>query len=190
MPNIALVPNRATRIAALEAVVDGFPDISHSLKISTGGAPLETGARITDHAVAMPPTLELNGVVSNMRVITATADAGFSLHRPDPGADAWNALKRLVDDVEPVEVITPWAVYPEMLIRDATAKDTSGGMAFSLRLESILRVGARALPISTAATGPAAERQSEVQRGKLHAPAFRQVAPYHPDYQQAVLTPI
>lgn len=190
MPNIALIPSRATRIPLLEAVVDGFPEVQHSLRVSTGGAPLETGARVTDHAVAMPPTLELQGLVSNMRAVAETADTAFSLQRPDPGADAWNALKRLVDEVEPVEVITPWAVYAEMLIRDASAKDTSGGMSFSMRLESILRVGARALPIAASATGPAAERQSEVQRGKLHAPQFVPLAPNHPDYERAVLVPI
>lgn len=171
MPNVALIPARASRIPALEAVVDGFPEVRHSLKISTGGAPLETGARITDHAVAMPPAIELQGFVSNLKQYAApTADAGFSLSPPNRGADAWNAVKRLHNAVEPVEVITPWDTYPEMLILDFNATDTGGGMRFTMRLESILRVGIRALPIAATATGPAAERQSTVNRGKLHAP--------------------
>lgn len=170
MPNVALFPNRATRIAALEAVVDGFPQVRQSLRVATGGAPLETGARLTDHAVALPPTLELQGLVSNLKAYVDTADADFSLSPPNRGADAWRAFRRLANSVEPVEVVTPWESYPEMLIVDVNATDTGGGMRFTMRLESVLRVGIRALPIAASATGPAAERQSAVNRGKLHAP--------------------
>ena len=73
MPNCALIPRAETRIEALSAVVDGYPEGLHKLSTQTSGAPIErrVGGKVTrveavDHATALADRLVLTGWVSNL----------------------------------------------------------------------------------------------------------------------------
>ena len=62
MPNMALIPNAAAQITVLLDVVDGYPDESHKLETEMGDEPLEDGREVTDHAVARPKELSIDGL--------------------------------------------------------------------------------------------------------------------------------
>ena len=155
MPMVALIPGAATTIPMLTAFVDGFPEGTHKLETTTGGAPVEDGRKITDHAVALAAKLTLTGYVS-----------GFTGgNRP---ADAWGEIRRLHKAGKTLAVITEWGVYPEMLIVSAEAPQTGRGMRFTLQLEEVLRVEVEetTLPQHTV-DGPATGRSGEVHRGRV-----------------------
>ena len=155
MPNVALIPGAGTQIAALAAVVDGYPEASHKLATTTGGEPLEDGRAVTDHVVARQEELELTGWVSDF-------NGGDRPH------DAWEALRRLHRDAEPVAVLTEWGSYPEMIIREAQARQVGRGMRFTLKLEQIIRVGVTDADLpSGQLSGPASGRSGQVNRGRV-----------------------
>ena len=157
MPNVALVPGAETTIPLLTAFVDGFPEGTHKLETLTGGggAPVEDGRKVTDHAVALASKLTLTGYVS-----------GFTGgNRP---ADAWGEIRRLHKAGKTVTVITEWGVYPEMIIRTAEAPQTGRGMRFTLELEEVLRVEVEETTLPPhAVDGPATGRSGEVHRGRV-----------------------
>ena len=154
MPNVALIPRAATRIDALIGVVDGYPETVHEIATRTGGAPLEDGRDITDHAVATEDKLTLTGFVSDWR----------GGHRP---AEAWEAIRSLHSTLSPVRVVTEWGVYPEMLIRRCQANQAGRGLEFELKLEQVIRVGSAGgvLP-SDQLAGPAEGRSGIVNLGR------------------------
>ena len=130
MPNnVALLPLTRTRVPALLALVDGYPDRTHELETALGGSPLETGAWITDHAIARPEKLTLSGYTSNL---SDSLGAKPTL--------AWAAIRKLQQDVTPVTVITAWQVYPELLISKVSATPSGLGQSFTMELEEVLRV--------------------------------------------------
>lgn len=157
MPNVVLIPKETTRIAALSAVVNGFADEVHKLSVSTGDEALEDGTEVSDHAVARQEELSLTGYVSslsNQEGITPT--------------DAMDELRRLHKEVEPVEVISAWGLYQEMLIVSVEASSHGLGMRFTLSLRQILRVGIEEGSVTVGrVSGPAMERTSEVRRGRV-----------------------
>ena len=136
-------------------MVDGFPDGIHKIELTTGGEPLEDGRQVTDHAVARQDRLTLTGWVSDF-------NGGNRPH------DAWETIRRISKSLTPVDVITEWGVYPEMLIKRAEAPQTHRGMRFTLELEEVLRVGVvdNELPPEQL-SGPAEGRSGLVQRGRV-----------------------
>ena len=156
MPNVALIPGSGTVISALVDVVDGYPELVHRLETTTGGEPLESGLRVTDHAVARQEQLTLTGWVSDFN--------GGNRAR-----DAWEKLRELHKKVKTVRVVTEWGVYPEMLIRKAEAPQTARGMRFTLELEEVIRVGVldTELVAEELAGGPGEGRSGEIERGRV-----------------------
>ena len=155
MPNVALIPGADSRVPLLTGLVDGYPTTEHRLETTTGGEPLEDGARITDHAVARQALLTLEGWVSDWE-------------SPDRPRAAWERIRELHKAVTPLEVITEWGRYTEMLIRRAETTQTGRGMRFRIELEEIVRVGVTEseLPPDTV-SGPAAQRTGNVERGRI-----------------------
>ena len=119
MPNVALIPDRATRIPVLEGLIDGYPNEEHKLVTDTGDSPLEDGAIITDHAVALAEILELEGSASSL------TRGGFA--HPEAAMDA---LRRLHKAVALIDVITPFGFYPEMILRECSAPPRGPWAAF------------------------------------------------------------
>lgn len=158
MPNAALVPSLASEVPALRAVVDGYPETMHRLITRISRTPLETGAAVTDHAVAEPPNVVLTGLKSNL---TDEHDGG--------PARAWEAIQRLHEEVTPLTVITGWATYTEMLIARVTGNQLGKGLRFRMELQKILRSGVPAggLAMADVIGGPGEERLSDVARGRV-----------------------
>lgn len=153
---------RRTRIVGLTHVIHGYPSTEHKLGAQTGTAPLEDGARVTDHATPNTKELTLTGWVSDLVV------------GPSAAGDAWTEIERLNDASEPVRVITALGTYPEMIIKECTAQQVGRGMRFQMKLEQIIRVGVQRANI-VAASGPAAQRTSEVNRGFINSRAVTEL---------------
>lgn len=157
MPNAVLRPALSSRIPALEADVDNYPEHSARLRTTTLHTPIETGGSVVDHAVAEPPTVTLTGMVSSFTDVTGRSPA-----------DAWAAVRRLHLEVTPVTIHTPWGTYREMLIERAQARQFGQGLRFLIEATQILRVGAPVDVLSPESiTGPAASRSSSIDRGRV-----------------------
>ena len=158
MPNSPLIIRAQSIVAGLSLVVDGFPSHQHKMNTRTGGEPLEDGREVTDHAVASPEAVVLQGIVSDM-----TGNDG--------PRRAFQAIQELWKNVEPVRVITEWATYPEMLITRCEPVSAGRGMTFEMELREVLRVSATSFigPLAppTALSGNAAGRSGTVARGRV-----------------------
>ena len=149
----------AVRIEELEDSMEGYPDVKHRVGVQLGTAPLEDGTVTTDHATPMPAELVLEGRVG---------DQGPGGTR-SPQA-AWETILDLTRHPVPVEVLTPWAVYPEMMLTRADADQVGKGMVVNLRLKELQRVRVTGGAESVSYTGDAADRTPAVNRG--HVPSF------------------
>ena len=156
MPNAALVAGRQTVIEGLSGGYDAFSATSHKLSTRTGTAPLENGTQITDHAVAAPIELTLEGIVSDLTVNGAGR-----------AREAWSVILKAWKEVNTFRVVTPWVVYPEMIIKEINAPEAGFGFEFTLKLEEIQIVGREEQVPSFQALEPAAQRQPEIQLGTV-----------------------
>ena len=115
-----------TVIEPLMLLVDGFPNRRHNRTVNTSTVRVETGAVITDHAVALPEMLNLTGIVSDF-------DGAQRV------ADAYQAIRGLVDPPTLVRVVTEWHIYVEALITSFNATTAGRGMEFQMSLQEIQR---------------------------------------------------
>ena len=154
MPDaMALIPSKSSYVVELRGTIDGFPEESFELGLDTGDSPLESGASVTDHAVATPERLILRGQVRG----TGRA------------ADAIDAIRRAYRDVETVTFISPLGVWDEMLIKRMSAPRAGHGLTMTLELEQVIRVGLMAQGVQAPAFGPATERTATLERGRTEA---------------------
>lgn len=156
MPNAILIPNSGTTISVLGDVVDGWPEVTHKLETNIGGEPLEDGREVTDHAVARQSKLILTGWVSDFN--------GGNRQR-----EAWDKIREVHKAVEPIQVITEWGIYDEMLIDRAEAPHTNRGMMFTIEFREVTRVGITdlSLPAGQLSGGAAEGRSSGASRGRV-----------------------
>ena len=160
---IAILPVKDITIPIIHLVVDGFPDMSHKLSAQTTDEPLESGSDITDHAVSMPDTVTVEGVVGGGRL--------------KPFA-AWALIRKLKNDLVPIDVLTPWGGYSDMLIVDADARSFGRGLRFSLKLKELRFVGPGQSILGVLAdrvTGLASGRTAAVARGRVRTKVVRTV---------------
>lgn len=159
MPNVALVPERATNIPALRLFVDSYPETKYRLSVETTEFPVEDGVLVQDHAVARAERLELRGWVSDQ------VGEGPVDHLR--AARAGEELRRLHRETEIVSVTTEIGVFPEMVITNCEIEERGAGIEFKLSLGQVLRVGADTPGEITPdnAGAAVAERPSLVERG-------------------------
>ena len=165
---------RGTSIVALGRTVDGYYAEEHKLKVSKTSFPVESGASLVDHAVREPTKLKLQGWVSDLM---PSPDATLATRHTERGTAAWLEILRVMDDRQPLTVVTALAVYDSMLITSATApvdRTTGLSLQFTIELEEVLfknvsreASGTEAPPSS----GPAADRLGAIRRGRVLAPA-------------------
>ena len=159
MPNAILFPDRVPNVEPLQMLVDGWSDESHKIGVAANHEPIEDGAPISDHAVAKQEELTLTGWIAK----TASDDAS----KP---AAAWEEVRKLAQDITPIKIVTSWGIYPEMLIAEASAHSVGGSMQCTIRFQQVIRVGIESSDVSPAtASGPAAQRTSEVPRGRIRS---------------------
>ena len=158
MPNVALIPEQANRVPVLMDYVDGFPQGQHKLEAVAGGAPLENGAWVTDHAVAQGTQIKLIGWVSGL-----TDTKGN-----DPEA-SWTEIQRLHKALETLTIITPLGMSQNMLLLVCEASEAGQGYQIRFEFVEILRVGIAETDLTDAmlADGPAEGLSSEVTRGRV-----------------------
>lgn len=164
MPHVALIPALSTTVEPLRAHVDNYLEVKHRLTSKVGMEPVEDGTEVTDHVVAMPAELMLEGMVSDL------TQAGNA--RP---AESWAAMQRLHQEAEPMEVITPWGVYGEMVIERLDSRQEGGGMVFELNLRRILRVNLSGSGVPTRFTlpeSPARNRPGVIDLGSVSPPVI------------------
>ena len=126
-------------------LVDGWPNITPKLETRIGREPIDSGASVTDHAVADPPILNMLGIVSD-------------LEGTDRVAEAWQTVYQLHQEVTVVRVVTEWGIYEEMLIERAEGRQVGRGLELELVLRQVLRVEAarvlQPVPAAPRATTP------------------------------------
>ena len=148
MPNAALIAGRQTVIEGLEGGYDAFSDTSHKLRTRTGSAPLERGTSVTDHAVAEPIEVTLSGVVSDL-----------TMNGEGRAREAWTTILKNWKEVNTFRVVTPFVVYPEMIIAEIDAPEAGFGFNFTLKMVEIQIVGREEQVPSFQALAPAKDRQ-------------------------------
>lgn len=169
MPFAALIPALTTRIAPIEMLVDGYPEVAHKLSSRLGTEPVESGVEVHDHVTALPARLELEGSVSDL------TQAGAA--RP---AEAYQAMARLHASGEPFEVITAWRAYGEMVIESLDAIEHGGGMRFTVKLQAVNRItlsGEGTPERFVLPASPAKNRPGPVALGAVEPPVVNTIAP-------------
>ena len=159
MPNVALIPEQNASIDGLDEVVSGFLNMTVKLRTHIGDEPLEDGSNINDHAITQNTILILQGVVSDL------SDKGTSA-----ASTAFQRFQDLYSKVSILTVVTPWAVFEEMLIDRLDSHQQGRGMLFTLELRKIIRVGVESTGSAQATNGPARGRAPPVNRGRIISP--------------------
>lgn len=161
MPNQPgyVLPGHTFSVAGLDVHVTGYTDATLKLGVETGDEPLEDGTTATDHAAARAEEISLTAYVAGRR----------SKQRDDLNVtDAVDAIRRLHKQVEPFIVLAPWGRFEEMLLIGAETQSHGLGLRIVLQFRQIIRVGVQEGEITAGkASGPAAERTSEVKRGRI-----------------------
>lgn len=177
MPSVLLLPR--AEVPPLVAYVDGYHSEEHTLSVARTDYPVESGATLTDHAVVQPDELVLHGWVST--VLPARRFGAVESNRDlggDPnlrGAEAWEHVRRLVDTLEPVEMVsTVLGNYSNMLIVNASARandKTGRSLDFTLTLREVQLGTVDETEGSIASPGPAlADRAETETRGLVDPP--------------------
>ncbi len=170
---------RGTSIVALGRTVDGYYAEEHKLKVSKTSYPVESGATLVDHAVREPNKLKLQGWVSDLM---PSASATLTAVRSERGTAAWLEILRVMEERQPLSVVTALAVYDNMLITSATApvdRTTGLSLRFTIELEEVLlrNVSRDAFGPETAPSrGPAADRLGATRRGRVMAPVTTSIS--------------
>lgn len=107
-----------------------YLSVEHSIEQDVTSYPVESGAKINDHAVRRGNRLMLDGLVDSLQAGAVT------------GAAVWQTLDRMMSAGQLVSVVTHYGRYDNMLLRSGTApEDRSSGARFRLELEQVLLVG-------------------------------------------------
>ena len=163
MAGFLILPH--AEIAPLVGIVDGFPAEDHALRVQKTGEPLERGAVASDHAVVLPSTLRLPVIVGDM------AGQGAA-------AVAWSAMRDLMNEREPLTVVTGLQTYENMLLVGMRAR-RSGATGHSLHgdlyFEEVQIVGLD----SVGTSGPALDRPPAFDRGYTPVQALKSTDAVH-----------
>lgn len=126
-----------------------YLSVEHSLVQDTTSYPVESGAKIGDHAVRRPNRLNLEGFVGSLR------------YGNQVGVQVWEGLLSVADDHTLLTVATSYATYQDMLLRQAVLLEgTDAAARFRLEMEQILRVGVRqSLGVQRGVVAPAVADQ-------------------------------
>ena len=147
----------------ITATIDGVTSLVHQMSSKISGEPIEDGRQAHDHGV------------SNPIQIHATLIAG-TLNDPLYPQKVMDLLRRLHRTTEVFRVQTEHAAYNEMVIKDVSLRSANGEIGYNifLSLQQILRVGVYDNPTFD---GPAVDRTSEVQRGRIRLPEAEEEPP-------------
>lgn len=129
----------------LDVVVSEAP----SYKAFPTKSPVESGAKITDHVLLEPVSLDIEGIVTLTPAIPLGSLRG--LISPNAVADAHEYLKRLRESREPFAFVGSFEVYVNMILTSYNPGRTSkNGTALEFRatMEQIVIVSSDLIPIT------------------------------------------
>lgn len=169
--NFGVYVPQATVVTELDGTIDLYPDESHGIRIDKTTYPIESGARLTDHAIVRPDTLSLEGYVSDVQIYE---DSTTNLTGPARAPEAWSRIEDAAKRRIPVSVTTSLKQYENMLILSATTTrnaDTGGGLRFTLVFEEVQFADTQLVALTPdQLSGPAENKSSTVDGGRKQAP--------------------
>ena len=152
---IAILPTKTNLVPLVQLLVDGWPDGSHTLGAETVDEPVESGIKISDHAIVNPAEIELTG---------------YATGKFKPFA-AYALLRRLRDDLTLVDVLSPLGGYSDMLITRVQAEQFGrGGVKLMVRFKHVNIIGpgqSLGALVEDAVSGIAKGRTSLLDRGRI-----------------------
>ena len=155
MPPFSIFP-RIAEIAPLSGIVDGFPDMKPKFSRAMGTNPLEDSTIITDHVVTLPEVLVLETEASTLTNAEGQGPAA-----------CMQALRTLANNETPLDIVTEWGPFSQMLLRQAEGGYRGRGGKWRLEFVEILRRGVDDAPLAPGTTsGPAVNRPAVVARGR------------------------
>lgn len=176
MPTSVLLLPR-TEVPPLLAHVDAWGAEEHAVDVERTDYPVESGATLTDHAVVQPRQLVLKGWTSAVmpdsrfgRGGRTSVEAAGGASPAMRGREAWAHVQRLIDDLEPVEVVsTVLGDYDHMLVvaASATVDETTGrSLDVTLTLREVQLGTVTDTPAAVSDPGPViADRVESSTRG-------------------------
>lgn len=120
-------------------------------------SPVESGAKISDHVHLEPETLNIDGVITDSPVYlhpnSASEDDGLlTVPLASSGSraiDAFEALRRLLANRQPITVVTGLHVYSNMVLTSVNVpREPESGLAlrFSCELRQVVIVASQTVP--------------------------------------------
>jgi len=110
------------RIGVVE--LDAALSETHSKEALVTDHPVEFGADVSDHIRRLPDSVEINGIVSNTPLVFLSAVT----ESPTRAEDAYEELRRIMDEGELVTVATTLREYSNMALTNlAVARDAASG---------------------------------------------------------------
>lgn len=134
--------------------------VSHLLRMTSH--PVQTGANITDHSFLEPRSITMSIGMSDATPVSYTQFAtgeGRSIR-------AWETLKTLQESRVPLEVLTRFGIYNNMLITSLTASEdyrTSSALMADVTFEEMLIAETSVVQVSSLPSKTDTTRQGELQ---------------------------
>ena len=157
-------------------VLDGSMAQSHTISAKVSEHPVEGGADIADHVQPTSPRLSINGVIAAYPLSGGGA--------PGREIDGWTVLRQVIDDAQPVTVVTSLETYDNMVLVSLSVAREPGGASCiypTLELQQIRVVQRRTtlLPpeqVKKKSQKPKAPAATDVGRQPTAAPTEAQDA--------------
>lgn len=110
----------------------------HSFSSKTTDYPVENGSSMTDHVIANPYQIGVDGIVSNTPLDETESFTGNGTRRSD---EAYELLVNAVDNGTSVVLSTSLAVYIGIITQFDSTKDVSSGegLPFSITFREVLK---------------------------------------------------
>lgn len=140
---------RADGYSVGEVSLDLILAEDHSLNAAVTQHPVQDGSVISDHISVLPRSGTMRALISNFSLSTAEPpedeegwrdvyQRGESASRilPNRAADAWEALKKLVENRELVQIVTSLEVYSNVALTSVrTTRDADSGDALEVEID-------------------------------------------------------
>lgn len=164
-----------TRIG--EVRLDAAVREEHVASARVTESPVESGAKVSDHVFLEPETLNIDGVITDTPVYLHPASANeddglLTVPLASSGSraiDAFEALRRLLSNREPLTVVTGLRVYSNMVMTNLNVpREPESGLAlrFSCELRQVQIVQSQTIPPNKAAPKKKKKAQKTAKRGK------------------------
>ncbi|WP_347253237.1 phage baseplate protein [Leminorella grimontii] len=144
---------------------------SHTWTADVTSNPVETGVMVADHVQVKPDSLEISGVISNSTIERWRGKFVESilelLNSESNVQKAFDQLRQLLDDRQPVIVYTKYRTYPDMVLTRLSIPRKVGegdSIEFSATFTHIRRVSTLVVDAEEAGINPKQSDSPETER--------------------------